>query len=77
MMVKSGCDLSLVRERRRARENSRARGKGVGCSGVELNYYSGRWSIGEVATGYVKALTSLMAGGGYEGVKPGESMQGS
>jgi hypothetical protein len=49
----------------------------VGCSGVELAYYSGRWSIGEVATGYVKALTSLMAGGGYEGVKLGESMQGS
>jgi hypothetical protein len=49
----------------------------VGCLGVELAYYSGRWSIGEVATGYVKALMSLMAGGGYEGVKLGESMQGS
>jgi hypothetical protein len=62
----------------RAEEGERelkSEGERCGCSGgwgVELAFYIGRGSIGDVVTGNVKALTQLMVGRGYEGVKPGE-----
>jgi hypothetical protein len=81
MMAKSDGDLSSTQERRRVRESSRARGKGAGCSEVWSSPFivargaSGRWQ--PAVTGGVKALMPLMAGRGYEGVKPGESRRGS
>jgi hypothetical protein len=67
-MVKTDGGSSSVRERRKARESSRAKGKGAGCSGVEIAFYRGRGSTGEVTTGgnwrWLMVLTSLMMGWG-------------
>jgi hypothetical protein len=46
MTAKSGGDSSSAQERRKARESSRAKGKGVGCSRVELASYWDRGAPG-------------------------------
>jgi hypothetical protein len=46
-VVKNGGNLSSSRERRRARESSGVRGKGVESSGVLLVFYRGSGSTGE------------------------------
>jgi hypothetical protein len=68
MAAKSGGGSNSVRERRKVRESSRARGSGARCSGARLAFYRGRRRVGEVATGgnwqRLMALRPLMAGQG-------------
>jgi hypothetical protein len=51
MAAKSGGGSNSVRERRKVRESSRARGSGARCSGVRLAFYRGQRRVGEAATG--------------------------
>jgi hypothetical protein len=71
MMTKSGGGSSSMRERKRARESSRARGKGAGCYAgwsspfIVVGGASGRRQ--QSVTSSVKASMPLMAGRGYKG----------
>jgi hypothetical protein len=65
--VLTGAEAAVERQRDVGKERRQRRAWCESGGGRELAFYSGQGSVGEAASGGIKALTPLMVAGSYEG----------